>query len=118
MMQDVQEIDTAWRAPAPRAEEQDTPGRQASHEELLGQILEELRTTRRERQYEDFSIGRLAGAIVQAIALCAVGAGIYAWISADPDATAAAATSATIRLLAGIALQLLALTCFVAANRK
>lgn len=84
---------------------------------LLESILEELRMLRREQQHEDFSIGRLAGAIAQAFALCAISWGIFAWIDATPDTTAAAATSATIRILAGIGFQLMALTWFNASRR-
>ncbi len=84
----------------------------------LDAILEELRMMRREQRYEDFSIARLAAAIAQAFALCAIGWGLFAWMDATPDQTAAAATSATIRLLAGIAFQMMALTFFVAARRS
>lgn len=84
---------------------------------LLESILEELRMLRREQQHEDFSIGRLAGAIAQAFAICSIGWGIFAWIDATPDTTAAAATSATIRILAGIGFQLMALTWFSASRR-
>lgn len=84
---------------------------------LLESILEELRMLRREQQHEDFSIGRLAGAIAQAIAICTIGWGIFAWMDATPDTTAAAATSATIRILAGIGFQLMALTWFGMSRR-
>lgn len=91
--------------------------------ELLGQILEELRVMRREGQYEDFSIAKLAAAVVQAIALCAIGRGLYVWIAADPAPSGVgvdtiATASATIALLAGVSLQLLALTLLVAAQKK
>ena len=84
---------------------------------LLESILEEIRMLRREQQHEDFSIARLAGAVAQAFALCSIGWGLFAWIDATPDTLAAAATTATIRLLAGIGFQLMALTCFIAARR-
>jgi D-glycero-D-manno-heptose 1,7-bisphosphate phosphatase len=105
----------------PPATDGATPSSKASGE-ALDQILEELRTIRRERQYDDFSIGRLAGSIAQAFALCAIGWGLYTWMSASPGpegvgVDAAAATSATIKLLLGIAVQLLALTCFVASRK-
>ncbi|MFH1418752.1 MAG: HAD family hydrolase [Planctomycetota bacterium] len=86
----------------------------STNDEVLSQILDELRMMRRERQYEDFSIGKLAGAITQAFAFCAIGWGLYVWI----DAGLGAATPATIWLLAGIAFQLLALTCFASAHKK
>lgn len=87
------------------------------HDVLLESILEELRMLRREQQHEDFSLGRLAGAIAQAFALCAIGWGIFAWIDATPDTMATAATSATIRILAGIGFQIMALTWFSASRR-
>ncbi|MFQ5411510.1 MAG: D-glycero-alpha-D-manno-heptose-1,7-bisphosphate 7-phosphatase [Phycisphaerae bacterium] len=77
----------------------------------LNQILEELRVTKREQRYVDFSVAQLAGAIAQAIALCAIGWGIYAAING-------AQSDATIRLLVGMALQLMALTGFTAGKRK
>ena len=79
-------------------------------------MLEELRMIRRERLYDDFSIGRLAGAIAQAFAVVAIGAGLYAWADAGTDPHRA--TTATIRLLAGIAFQVMALTWFSASKRK
>jgi D-glycero-D-manno-heptose 1,7-bisphosphate phosphatase len=77
----------------------------------LEQILEELRMIRRARQHEDFSIAKLAGAVAQAFALCAIGLGLFTWVNGAAD-------SATIALLAGIALQIMALTFFTAASRK
>jgi len=74
---------------------------------LLQQILEELRIGRRERQHEPFSIGQLGGAIAQAFALCAIAWGLYAAVNGATD-------SALVRLLAGIAFQLIALTWFSA----
>ncbi len=86
----------------------------SQNDEVLSQILDELRMMRRERQYEDFSIGKLAGAVTQAFALCAIGWGLYVWIQGGDGS----ATSTTIWLLAGIAFQLLALTCFSSAHKK
>jgi D,D-heptose 1,7-bisphosphate phosphatase len=80
-------------------------------EALLEQIVEEIRTDRRERQHDEFSLGHLAGSVVQAFALCAIGWGVYAAINGD-------ATAATIRLLGGLAFQTMALTFFVAAKRR
>ncbi len=77
----------------------------------LNQILEELRVTKREQRYSDFSVAQLAGAIAQAIALCAVGWGIYAAINE-------AESDAVLRLLVGMVLQLMALTGFMAGTRK
>lgn len=82
----------------------------------LSAMLEELRMIRRDRQYDDFSIGRLAGAIAQAFAVIAIGWGLYAWVDAGTNPEAP--TTATIRLLAGIAFQIMALTWFSAAKRK
>lgn len=96
----------------------DTTGRTTPSDATLEAILEELRTMRRERRHEDFSVARLAGAIAQAFALCAIGWGLFAWIDATPEQVATAATSATIRLLAGIAFQMMALTLFVASRRN
>ncbi len=88
-----------------------------SADQTLEQILEELRTIRREQRHDDFSVARLAAAITQAIALCAIGWGLFAWMDATPAEEAGAATTATIRLLAGIAFQLMALTWFVASRK-
>lgn len=94
-----------------------SPAPRATSENLLAQMLEEMRVMRRERQYGDFSIGKLAGAIFQAFALCAVIWGLYAWMNADSASDPEAATAATIRLLCAIVFQLIALTCFTAARR-
>lgn len=92
--------------PEPRAEA--LPG---GTDETLRLILEELRTARRERQYADFSIAHLAGAVAQAFALCAIGWGLYNMIDAMPE-------QAVPRLLVGIAFQMMALTGFVAGKRR
>ncbi len=94
-----------------------SPAPRATSEDLLAQVLEEMRVMRRERQYGDFSIGKLAGAIFQAFALCAVIWGLYAWLNAGSGPDPEAATAATIRLLCAIVFQLIALTCFTAARR-
>lgn len=91
-----------------------TPGDRSA---TLDAILEELRTLRREQRHEDFSIGRLAAAVAQAFALCAIGWALFIWFDATAEQMAVAATRATVGLLAGIALQLLALTCFTASRR-
>ncbi len=74
-------------------------------------ILEELRTARRERQYADFSIAHLAGAVAQAFALCSIGWGLYDMIDGEPG-------RAVAPLLVGIAFQMMALTAFVAGRRR
>ncbi len=75
--------------------------------ETVDDILDELRALRRERQHRDFSLWQLAAAVAQAFALGAVAWGVYAAIDGNHD-------DATIRLLAGIAFQLMALTGFAA----
>lgn len=85
---------------------------------LLSQINEQLRTMRRERQHEDFSIGRLAAAIAQAFALCAIGWALFIWMDSSPANAAMGATRATIALLAGIAFQIMALTWLLASRRS
>ncbi len=91
-----------------------TPDKAENTAGLLGQILEEIRIVRRGQQHEDFSIGRLAGAIAQAVAICAVGWAFFAAV----DDSAQSVTQVAIRLLAGIAFQLMALTFFVASKQR
>jgi D-glycero-D-manno-heptose 1,7-bisphosphate phosphatase len=86
--------------------------------ETLGRIHEELHMLRRERQYDDFSIAKLVGAVAEAFALCALGWGLYKWMGTGPGPDPEGATAATIWLLAGVVFQLLALTCLVASIRK
>jgi len=74
-------------------------------------ILEELRLARRERQYSDFSIAHLAGAVAQAFALCAIGWGLYDMIDGEPG-------RAVAPLLVGIAFQMMALTGFLAGRKR
>jgi len=87
-------------------------------EETLSRIHEELHMLRRERQYDDFSIAKLIGAVAEAFAICAAGWGLFKWIGSGPGLDPEAATAATIWLLAGIVFQLMALTCLVASIRK
>jgi len=88
-----------------------TPGgRPAGPEETLVEILEELRGMRRERQIEDFSFGKMAGAVAQAFALCAIGWALYAAINNDLN-------GAILRFLAAIAFQLVALTWYTSGRR-
>ena len=84
--------------PRPRADE-------PAVEAKLGEILEELRSIRREGRYADFSIAQLVGSIAQALALCAVGWGLYQAINGET-------AGALLRILIGIAFQLMALTGF------
>jgi hypothetical protein len=91
-----------------------TPG--AVTDDLMRQILEELRSLRRQQQHHDFSVAKLAAAVAQAFALCAVAWGLYSWIGIS--SSAAPATTATLSLLAGIVFQVMALMFFSAADRK
>ncbi len=81
-----------------------------SDTQWLCQIVEELRLLRRQQQHEDFSIARLAAAVAQAVALCTITYGLYAWATDNGPA-------ATYGLLAGIAFQLMALSFFTAASK-
>ncbi len=78
--------------------------------DTLEQILDELRSMRREQQHREFSFWQLAGAMAQAVALCAIGMGGYSILNDDIQ-------WATVYLLAGIAFQLLALTGFSAPRK-
>lgn len=80
-------------------------------EAKLGEILEELRAIRRESRYADFSIAQLVGAIAQALALCAVGWGLYEAVNGET-------AGALLRILIGIAFQLMALTGFAFGRKK
>ncbi len=79
--------------------------------DTLEQILDELRSIRREQQHREFSFWQLAGAMAQSVALCAIGLGGYAILNDDIE-------GATVHLLAGIAFQLLALTGFSAPRKS
>ncbi|MBK8267638.1 MAG: HAD-IIIA family hydrolase [Planctomycetes bacterium] len=79
-------------------------------EPTLGQVLEEMRMMRREKNSADFSFAQLAGAIVQAFAICALAFGLYAAVNGDTAV-------ATFRVQLAIAFQLMALTGFIL-NRK
>ena len=89
-----------------------TPGRPRS-EALMAEILDELRAVRRGQQHEDFSLGRLFGAVAQAFALCALGWAMWVVVEGTPQAT----TDAGLRLLFAAVLQMLALTCFANARK-
>lgn len=86
------------------------PAESASNTQWLCQIVEELRLLRRQQQHEDFSIARLAAAVAQAVALCTIIYGLYAWATDNGPA-------ATYGLLAGIAFQLMALSFFTASSK-
>lgn len=79
-------------------------------ETTLGQVLEEVRMLKRERNSSDFSFAQLGGAIVQAFAICAVAFGLYAAVSGDTQA-------ATFRIQLAIAFQLMALTGFILSRK-
>ncbi|MFQ5429974.1 MAG: HAD-IIIA family hydrolase [Phycisphaerae bacterium] len=111
----------AAASPLPETETPSAPvvesAREAPHgeagriESTLGEILEELRMMKRERRYAEFSIAHLVGAIAQAFALCAVFWGIYAAVDGR-------LATAQIRILAGVAFQLMALTGLSFGHRK
>jgi D-glycero-D-manno-heptose 1,7-bisphosphate phosphatase len=79
---------------------------------VLQEILSFLRTVDRRNQAEEFSLAKLAGAVLQ---LVAVGALIWAMFSIIRGLTYA---DSLIRLMLGVLLQLMALTCFVLAKRS
>ncbi|HVP12147.1 MAG TPA: HAD family hydrolase [Phycisphaerae bacterium] len=110
--------DSDARASASKPQGTPAAGSGAIMEERLDGILEELRIMRRERQYEDFSIAKLGGAVFEAFALCAAGWGLYAWMSSGSGPDPERATSATVWLLGAIVFQLMALTCLIASNKK
>lgn len=121
----AQERPTRSEGNPPTSPAEDGPARDAKPAQPAGpsagdpvreQILDELRAIRRDQQHEDFSLGKLAGAIAQAFALCAIGWGLYSWVNASTDV--AAANNVIYGLLAGIVFQLMTLTCFFAASKK
>ncbi len=102
--------ETAMNAPDPRA------ASGPSSDALLGQIVDELRTTRQEARRLDFSMARLIGAVAQAFAVCALGWGLYATMEIS-EKNPGAVNDAVIRLLTAIVFQLMALTAFMASRR-
>lgn len=115
---EIASMPTAHAEPPPVGAARPSAGRAARPPELKGdsnatlvEIREELRGMRRERQMEDFSIGRMAGAVAQAFALCAIAWALYAAISDDVN-------GAVIRFLAAITFQLVALTWFSSGRHK
>ncbi len=91
---------------APPGSGEDSP---MDPQQILSQILEELRALRRGTMHADFSGAKLAGAVSQAFAICALGWGLYAALE-DRD-------GAVVGLLAAGVFQLITLTCFVAARK-
>ncbi|MHC4440962.1 MAG: D-glycero-alpha-D-manno-heptose-1,7-bisphosphate 7-phosphatase [Planctomycetota bacterium] len=81
---------------------------------ILQEILSFLRMVDRRSQAEDFSIARLAGAVVQILALAVLITALFGMIRGDQQAWGAQ----MVRLLFGIFLQLLALTFFVLSTKK
>ena len=79
--------------------------------EVLDEILDEIRAMRRERNFSEFSIAQLAGAVAQAFAICAVCFGLYWAINGD-------ANSSTLALLTAIVFQIMALTGFMISKRR
>ncbi|HPF37405.1 MAG TPA: HAD-IIIA family hydrolase [Phycisphaerae bacterium] len=79
--------------------------------EVLDEILDEIRAMRRERNFSEFSIAQLAGAVAQAFAICAVCFGLYWAINSD-------ANSSTLALLTAIVFQIMALTGFMVSKRR
>jgi len=86
----------------------------SSSDVLLREMLEELRMLRRLRQHNDFSLGHLIGAIAQAFSICALGWALYAALGDYKMAY----VDASLRVLFAIAFQMIALTGFLAGNRK
>ena len=86
----------------------------ASTQATLDRILEELRGIRREKQQREFSLRHLIGAIAQAFALCATIWAVIVLIDNQPNAS----IDATIRFLAAIVFQLMALTGFASSSRS
>lgn len=82
---------------------------------LLQEILQFLRMVDRRAQREDFSLARLAGAVVQILALGALIWAVFGLIQGPPNVTTG---DQLVRLLFGILMQLLALTLFVISNRR
>jgi D-glycero-D-manno-heptose 1,7-bisphosphate phosphatase len=78
----------------------------------LQEILAFLRTVDRRNQAEDFSLGRLAGIIVQMLALAALVWAVFGMIRGEEYG------AQIIKLLFTIALQAIALTSFLASSKK
>lgn len=90
---------------------------------IMQEILTFLKMVDRRAQSEDFSLPRLAGAVIQIMAIGAMIWAIFGWLI-DPgvvktqmDQLLALQTGAT-RLLCAVLLQLMALTCLISSSRK
>jgi len=81
---------------------------------VLHEILAFLKTADRRAQTHDFSLARLAGVIVQILALAALLWAAFGWFFAIDDLLG----THMLRMLMALLLQTLALTLFVAASRK
>ena len=79
---------------------------------VLREILGFVRGLDRRSQTEDFSLARLAGAIVQILALAALVTAFFGWMKGDPP------LEQIIRLLHALVLQLLAMTFFILSGKK
>jgi D,D-heptose 1,7-bisphosphate phosphatase len=72
-------------------------------EQLLGEVLQRLDQSQRARMYQDFSLAKLAGAVIQVIALGVFGWGLLAGLDGQFE-------QAGTRLLAALFLQIFALS--------
>jgi histidinol-phosphate phosphatase family protein len=77
---------------------------------LLQEILAFLRTVDRRNRAEDFSFAKLAGAVIQIVAIAALLWGLFAMIRGAPQVT--------IRLLLAMVLQMMALTFFLLSQKR
>ncbi|MBP7933312.1 MAG: HAD family hydrolase [Phycisphaerae bacterium] len=99
------------------------PAAPADPAAILQEILTFLKMADRRAQSEDFALPRLAGAVIQIMAIGAMLWAIFGWliepggIRTQMDQLLALQTGTT-RLLFAVILQLMALTCFTASSRK
>lgn len=107
-------IGSATASASPPSTTSGIPTQTSTSDVLLREMLEELRMLRRMRQHNDFSLGHLVGAIAQAFSICALGWALYAALGDYKMAY----VDASLRVLFAIAFQMLALTGFLAGNRK
>lgn len=90
---------------------------------IMQEILTFLKMADRRAQEEDFALPRLAGAVIQIMAIGAMIWAIFGWlidpgpIKTQTDRLLAMQTGTT-RLLLAAFLQLIALTCFVVSSRR
>ena len=105
---------TANPQPEHPVERHDAASTQALTQATLDRILEELRGIRRAEQQREFSLRHLIGVIAQAFALCATIWAVIVLIDNQPNAS----NDATIRFLAAIVFQLMALTGFASSGRS